>query len=68
MARIGDNGTFKWRCCFRFQDVLEIVQAGFLELEDNPTNAQKAAYKDDVKCDSKALFLILHSVDASIIL
>lgn len=30
---------------FRFQDVLKIVQVGYPELGDNPTDAQKVAYK-----------------------
>lgn len=37
---------------FRFQDVLKIVQVGYPELGDNPTDAQKVTYKDVVKYDS----------------
>lgn len=50
--------NIQMKVIFWFQDVLEIVQAGYPELGDSPTNAQKVAYKDAMKHDSKALFLI----------
>ena len=51
---------------FRFQDVNEFKQNGCQELGDNPMDAQRAIHNDAVKRDSKALFLIHQSMDASI--
>ena len=51
---------------FQFQDLLEIVQNGYQELGDNPTDAQRDIHNDAVNKDNKALFLIHQSMDASI--
>lgn len=38
---------------FRFQDALEIVNDGFLTLETNVTEAQRAAHRELSKYDEK---------------
>ena len=48
---------------FRFQDVVELLNDGVLELEANATETQKTAHKDQRKKDGKSLFLIHQCVD-----
>ena len=51
---------------FRFQDVVEIVNDGVIELGANATDEQKAAYKDQRKKEGKTLFLIHQCVDLNV--
>lgn len=64
MARIGNGGIFKWRF-FGAQGVLEIVQRGYEELGENPTEAQRIAIKDAKKMDYMALYYIHQCVDSN---
>ena len=48
---------------FGFQDVLEGVECGIAELENQSSDPQKATCKDAKKRDCKALFFIHQSVD-----
>lgn len=43
--------------------IAEIVSTGLQELEENPTDAQRAAHRDAKKKDCKALFIIHQCVD-----
>lgn len=51
---------------FRFQDVLEIVNDGFLALKIKFTKAQRIAHCELTKKDVKGLFLIHQCMDTSI--
>lgn len=42
---------------FRFKNVSEIVNEGVSSLEENATDVQKAAHKNQMKKDGKTLFL-----------
>lgn len=48
---------------FDYQDVLEIVQNGYPDLGEDPTDAARAVHKESRKRDCKALFLIHQGVD-----
>ncbi|PNY02359.1 F-box protein [Trifolium pratense] len=64
-----DNKNWdKWsalmKSLFGAQEVSEIVQNGYEELGANPTEAQRAAYRESKKKDCKALFYIQENVDS----
>lgn len=51
---------------FRFQDVLKIVNDGFMTLKTNVSKPQRASYCELRKKDEKDLFLIYQCLDLNI--
>jgi hypothetical protein len=53
------------RVIFGFQDVLDIIELGFASLGQNPTEAERAVYREARKRDCKAMFLLHQCVDVA---
>lgn len=51
---------------FRFQDVLEIMNNGFLSLQENATEARRTTHREMSKKYGKGLFLINQCVDSNV--
>ena len=53
------------RTIFGFQEVMEIVKHGYVELAEVSSEAQRTTYREAKKKDCKALFLIHQCVDSA---
>ncbi|XP_019435960.1 PREDICTED: uncharacterized protein LOC109342429 [Lupinus angustifolius] len=60
-----DRWRNQMKAIFGFQEVFEIVQLGYQEIEEGATEAQRATYKEAKKKDCKALFLLHQCVDGA---
>lgn len=59
----------KWciqmKVLFGYQEVHDIVKSRYQELGENPTDEERATYRESKKKDCKALFLIHQCIDAT---
>ncbi|XP_050895721.1 uncharacterized protein LOC127102394 [Lathyrus oleraceus] len=61
-----DKWCGRMKVIFKFQDVLEIANVGFLALEKNATEAQRVYHRELIKKDGKGLLLINNNMNSNI--
>ncbi|XP_019423028.1 PREDICTED: uncharacterized protein LOC109332500 [Lupinus angustifolius] len=60
-----DRWRIQMKAIFGFQEVYEIIQNGYQEIEDDANEAQRTIFRESKKKDCKALFLIHQCVDGA---
>lgn len=60
-----DRWRIQMKVIMGYQEVIDIVENGYPELPEAPTDAQRTAHKENKKKDCKALFLLHQCVDVA---
>ncbi|XP_019442233.1 PREDICTED: uncharacterized protein LOC109346948 [Lupinus angustifolius] len=60
-----DRRRIQMKAIFGFQEVYEIIQNGYQEIEDDANEAQRTIFREFKKKDCKTLFLIHQCVDGA---